>query len=442
MGTMDERPLLMKLAVPMMISMLIQALYNVVDSFFVSRLSEDALTAVGLAFPVQNLMIGIAVGTGVGINSLLSRRLGEKKQKAVNDTAMNGIFLALLSTIAFIFVGFFGAHAFFERQTENPEIVKMGTDYLRICCVVSFGMFFDIAYARLLQSTGKTKLSMIGQMVGAITNIILDPIMIFGLLGCPKMGVAGAAVATVIGQILSSFVDLYFNLKYNKEIQFKLRGWRPSGKTIGEIYAVGVPAIVNTTVVSVMIYGINLILITFSASATAVMTVYFKLQSFIYMPVFGLNNGMIPIVAYNFGARRPDRIRRTTKIALIYAFVIMAIGLALFQLFPKPILSIFIDKPETMAMGVAALRRISLGFLFSGVVFVLCSVFQALARGVYALIVQIVRQLVGVLPIAWLLAKTGEVNNVWWAFPCAEVLGFIVALLLYRRVKRTQLDKL
>ena len=253
--------------------MLIQALYNVVDSFFVSRLSEDALTAVGLAFPVQNLMIGIAVGTGVGINSLLSRRLGEKNQKAVNNAAMNGIFLALLSTIAFIFIGFFGAHAFFERQTENPEIVKMGTDYLRICCIVSFGMFFDITYARLLQSTGKTKLSMIGQMTGAITNIILDPIMIFGLLGCPKMGVAGAAVATVIGQILSSFVDLYFNLKYNKEIQFKLRGWRPNGKTIGEIYAVGVPAIVNTTVVSVMIYGINLILIAFSASATAVMLI-------------------------------------------------------------------------------------------------------------------------------------------------------------------------
>ncbi len=442
MGTMDERKLLMKLAVPMMISMLIQALYNVVDSYFVSRLSENALTAVGLAFPIQNLMIGIAVGTGIGINALLSRRLGEKNQKAVNDVAMNGVFLALLSMIVFIVFGIFGARAFFEKQTQIPEIIDMGTDYLAICSIASFGLFFDITYSRLLQSTGKTKVSMIGQIVGAVTNIVLDPIMIFGLLGCPKMGVAGAAIATVIGQILASFVDLHFNLKYNREIRLKLRGFRPSGRVIREIYAVGVPAIVNTTVASVMIYGINLILIAFSASATAVMTVYFKLQSFVYMPVFGLNNGMIPIIAYNFGARRPERIRRTTKIALVYAVVIMLVGIALFQLVPRPILSVFINKSETMEMGVAALRIISLGFVFTGVVFVLCSAFQALSHGVYALIVQIIRQLVGVLPIAYCLSLTGNVNNIWWAFPCAEALGFAVCLLLYRRVKRTQIDKL
>ena len=439
MGTMPVNKLLLTISVPMMISMLLQAFYNVVDSYFVSKISENALTAVGLAFPIQNLMIGVAVGTGVGINALLSRRLGQKNQKGVNDTAMNGLFLALISTLIFVLFGLFFSRMFMEMQTDVSEIVEDGTIYLSICTIASAGVFVDITFARLLQSTGLTKYSMIGQLIGAGTNIILNPLLIFGLLGLPKMGIAGSAAATVIGQLLGATVDMTFNLKKNKEIQFKFRGFRPDWKVIKQIYSVGFPAILNTTIVSFMVFGMNLILIGFSKAATAVLSVYFKLQSFIFMPVFGLNNGLIPIIAYNYGAKKPSRIRKSMRLALMYASGIMLFGLLLFQIIPQPILSLFIDKNETMQIGIAALKTISLGFVFSGIVFVVCSVFQALGHGVYALIVQIIRQLVAVLPLAYLLSLTRDVNMVWWAFPSAEIIAAATCFLLYRSVYKKQL---
>ena len=442
MGTMSENKLLLKISVPLIFSMLIQALYNVVDSYFVSKISENALTAVSLAFPIQNLMIGVGIGTGIGMNALLSRRLGQKNRVAVNSAAMNGIFLSLINTLVFMIFGIFFARYYFGTQTDIAEIIVQGTAYLTICTTVCFGVFFDFAFSRLLQSTGLTKYAMIGQIIGAVTNIILDPIMIFGLLGFPKLGIAGAAYATVIGQIFAMLFDLLFNLIANKEIRLRLKGFRPSLKVIGEIYAVGVPAILNTTLFSFFNYGMNRILIGFSTSASAVLGVYFKLQSFIFMPVFGLNSGMIPIIAYNYGAKRPERIKKTMRLGLMYAMGIMLIGVLIFQLIPRQILSLFIDKPETFAIGIAALRTISLGFVFSAVVFVISSVFQALGHGVDALIVQSVRQLVAALPLAYLFSLSGEVNMVWWALPAAEVLTAAVTLMLFRSVNKKQLSSL
>ena len=442
MGTMSENKLLLKISVPLIFSMLIQALYNVVDSYFVAKISENALTAVSLAFPIQNLMIGVGVGTGIGMNSLLSRRLGQKNQCAVNSTAMNGIFLSLLNMLVFVVFGLLFSRMYFQSQTDVAEIVNEGTVYLSICSIISLGLFFDITFSRLLQSTGRTKYSMIGQIIGAGTNIVLDPILIFGLVGFPKLGVAGAAYATVIGQILGMCFDLAFNLKKNKEIQFRLKGFRPNGRVIGQIYSVGVPAILNTTLFSVFTFGMNQILIGFSTAATAVMGVYFKLQSFIFMPVFGLTSGMIPIVAFNFGAKRPDRIRKTMRLGLIYAFGIMLAGVLLFQLIPQQILLLFVDKPETVKMGVAALKTISLGYLFSAFVFVVASVFQALGYGFHALLLQIVRQLAAALPLAYLFSLSGNVNMVWWAFPAAELLTAVAAFILFRSVNKKQLSVL
>ncbi|PKM73200.1 MAG: MATE family efflux transporter [Firmicutes bacterium HGW-Firmicutes-16] len=439
MGTMSENKLLLKIALPLIFSMLVQALYNVVDSFFVSRISENALTAVSLAFPVQNLMIGFGVGTGIGMNALLSRRLGQKNKPAVDAVAMNGIFLALMNTLIFMIFGIFFARAYFRTQTDIAEIVEMGTAYLSICTIICFGIFFDLAFSRLLQSTGLTKHAMIGQIVGALANIALDYCLILGNFGFPKLGVAGAAYATVIGQILAMIVDLTFNLKRNKEISLKLKGFRPSLKVIGEIYSVGIPAILTTTLFSVFAYGMNRILLGFSTAATAVMGVYIKLQSFIFMPVFGLTSGMIPIVAYNFGAKKPDRIKKTTRLALTYATGIMACGILIFQLAPRTVLSPFIDNPETMEMGVAALKIISLGYIFASVMFVIGSVFQALGHGVHTLILQSVRQLVGALPLAYLFSLTGTVNMVWWALPCAELLTAIASFALYIRVRKREL---
>ncbi len=439
MGTMSENKLLLKIGLPLIFSMLVQALYNVVDSYFVSKISENALSAVSLAFPVQNLMIGVSIGTGVGMNALLSRRLGQKNQGAVNSAAMNGIFLSLINTIIFTVFGIFFARAYFETQTDVAEIIEYGTAYLSVCSVISFGLCFDITLSRLLQSTGLTKYSMYGQLIGAITNIVLDPLLIFGLIGLPKLGVAGAAWATVIGQVVGMCFDLAFNLTKNKEIEFQFRGFRPSLKVIGEIYAVGIPAILTSTLFSVFTYGMNRILLGFSTAATAVMGVYIKLQSFIFMPVFGLTSGMIPIVAYNFGAKKPDRIRKTTRLSLMYATGIMACGILLFQFAPRTVLSLFIDNPETMEMGVAALKIISLGYIFASVMFVIGSVFQALGHGVHALILQSVRQLVGALPLAYIFSLTGNVNMVWWALPCAELLTAIASFALYIRVRKREL---
>ncbi len=439
MGTLPENKLLLKMALPLIFSMLVQAFYNVVDSYFVAKIGENALSAVSLAFPVQNLMIGFGVGTGIGMNALLSRRLGQKNRKAVNAAAMNGIFLAIINTAVFMVFGFLFARAYFTSQTNVAEIIDEGTKYLSICTVVCFGIFLDCTFTRLLQSTGLTKYSMIGQIAGAVTNIILNPILILGLAGFPRFGIAGSAYATVTGQILAMIIDLAFNLTKNKEIELKLRGFRPNIKVIGQIYSVGIPAILTSTLFSVFAYGMNRILLGFSTAATAVLGVYIKLQSFIFMPVFGLTSGMIPIVAYNYGAKKPDRIRKTTRLALIYATGIMACGILLFQFAPKAVLSLFIDNPETMEMGVAALKTISLGYIFASAMFVIGAVFQALGHGVHMLILQSVRQLVGALPLAYLFSLTGNVEMVWWSLPCAELLAAIASFALYIRVRKREL---
>lgn len=443
MGVMPVNRLLLNMAVPMIISMLVQALYNVVDSVFVAKLSEDALNAVSLAFPVQNLMISVAVGTGVGINALLSRSLGQKDQKLADQTALNGLFLALLSCLVFTVLGLTCSRLFYTVQTDISGIVDHGTQYLTICCGMSAGLFAAVTFDRLLQATGRTILTMVTQAVGALTNIILDPILIFGLFGFPRMEVAGAALATVIGQIAGGCLSLVFNLTRNPDIHLSLKGFRPSRRVIGGIYSVGLPSIAMQSIGSVMVFGMNQILIAFTATATAVFGVYFKLQSFIFMPVFGLNNGVVPIVAYNYGARKPDRIVKTIKLSVMYAMGIMFLGFLAFQLAPDLFLSMFLAEGETsgdlLSIGVPALRTISISFLFAGFCIVCSSVFQALGHGVLSLAVSVVRQLVVLLPAAFLLSKIHGLDTVWWAFPIAEVFSVTLCTIFLRWVYRREI---
>ena len=439
MGTMPINRLLISISVPMMISMLVQALYNVVDSMFVSRISEDALSALSLAFPAQNLMIAVATGTGVGINALLSKSLGEKNYERANQTADHAVFLALCSYVVFAVLGGLFSHAFFTAQTDITTIVDYGTEYLSICTVFSFGLFGQIAFERLLQSTGKTFYTMITQGLGAIINIIFDPIFIFGYFGFPKMGVAGAAVATVMGQILAFFLAVFFCLTRNPEVHLSLRGFRPSGRIIRSIYAIGMPSIIMTAISSVMTFGMNKILVTFSSTATAVFGVYFKLQSFVFMPIFGLNNGMVPIVAYNYGAKKPDRIVTTAKLSIFYAVCIMLIGLAVFQFLPDKLLLIFEASENMLSIGVPALRIISINFIFAGYGVVCSSLFQALGHGVLSLWVSLLRQLVFLLPAAFLLSLLGEVGYVWLAFPISEVASVIFSSIFLRHVYRREI---
>ena len=440
MGYMPINKLLLSMAVPMMISMLVQALYNVVDSVFVSYVGEDALTAVSLAFPIQNLMISIAVGTSVGVNALLSKSLGEKRQDAANRAADNGLFLALLSTVAFMLFGAFCSGPFFASQTKDPQILRYGTEYLSVVCVFCFGMFFQVMLDKILISTGKTMLTMFTQGLGAIFNIIFDPLFIFGIGPFPKMGVTGAAVATVLGQIAAMALSLFFNLKKNPEVQLTLRGFRPHLPTIQRIYAVGVPSILMSSIGSVMTLAINNILMAFSSTATAVFGVYFKLQSFVFMPVFGLNNGMVPIISYNYGARNKARVYATFRYAVIYATTIMLVGLAIFQLLPNQLLNIFNASDEMLRIGDVALRVISPSFLFAGAAIVASSMFQALGNGVFSLIVSVGRQLVVLVPVAYLLSLTGRLELVWWAFPIAEIASVLLSLLFLRRIFRTVID--
>lgn len=436
MGTMPVNRLLLSMAVPIMISMLVQALYNVVDSIFVSRVGENALTAVSLAFPVQSLMIAISVGTGVGINALLSRSLGEKNFDEADRAANNGVFLAVMGSLVFMLFGFFFAKQFFLSQTSDPEIIGYGVQYLEICTIFSIGMFGQMTFERIMQSTGKTMYTMVTQGAGAILNIILDPILIFGLLGMPAMGVSGAAVATVIGQCVAMLLALFFNLTKNKEIKLTIKGFRPNGGTIKRIYAVGIPSIIMQSIGSVMVLGMNNILMSFSSTATAVFGVYFKLQSFVFMPVFGLNNGMVPIISYNYGARHKHRMVKTMKISIMYAVAIMLVGLLIFQAGPGMLLGMFNASEDMMGIGTIALRTISWSFLFAGFSIVISSVFQALGNGMYSLIVSVVRQLMVLLPIAWLLSKSGNVNLVWLAFPLAELIAAIVTALFMKKVNR------
>ena len=446
MGVLPINRLLVSMSVPMAISMLVQALYNIVDSIYVSQIASAtenaAFTAVSLAFPVQQLMVAIATGTAVGVNALLSRSLGEQNQKNANRAAMNGIFLALLSAIVFFLFGVFGSNLFFSMQSGVQEIVDFGTDYLSVCCIFSFGMFGGVMFDRILQSTGKTIYAMINMLVGAVINIVLDPILIFGWFGFEPMGTRGAAIATVVGQIVAMCLSIYFNFRKNDDVQLSLRGFRPHGRSIRTIYAVGLPSIIMISISSVMVYGLNQIIAALSPYAVAVFGAYFKLQSFIFMPVFGLNNGMIPIVAYNYGARRPERITKAVKLCVLYACCSMAVGLLVFQFLPREILSLFELSQAALDTGVPALRTISLSFVFAGVCIVVGSMFQALGNGVYSLLVSIARQLLVLLPVAWLLSRTGNLELVWLAFPIAEVVSISVTLYFARRIYRLKVRPL
>ena len=438
MGVMPIRRLLLTMSGPMMVSMLIQALYNVVDSMFVSYISEGALTAVSLAYPMQNLMIAVATGTGVGVNALLSRNLGEKNFEMANRAAGNAIFLGVVSFAVFALVGAVGSRLYFAVQVDDPEIIAYGVDYL----VLSVGCFGQVLLSRLLQSTGKTFYSMVIQLVGAGLNIVLDPIMIFGLLGCPAMGVAGAALATVISQVAGTILGLYYNLRKNPEIRFAWTYLRPSKPVIARIYGVGIPSILLQTVSSLLIFGLNQILVVFSETATAVYGVYFKLQGFAFLPIIGMNNGMVPIIAYNYGARKPDRIMETIKLAIRYATLIMVVAVVLFQIFPAQLLGIFQASPEMLTIGVPALRILSLCFLIGGFTIVASSVFQALGKGLLSMSISVFRQLILVLPLAYALSLTGELNMVWWSFPIAEVLAGLLALYYLRRAHRRVIQPL
>lgn len=442
MGVMPVNKLLLNMSLPMMVSMLVQALYNVVDSIFVSMISENALTAVSLAFPVQILMIAVGTGTGVGINALLSRSLGEKDYGRAQKTAVNGVFLTVLSFLVFLLAGIFAVPAFLRSQTDVSGILNYGIQYLTIGCCASFGLFGALTFERILQSTGRTFYTMLTQGLGAIVNIILDPILIFGLLGLPKMGVAGAAVATVIGQICDMLLALFFCRRKNPEVPLHFRGFRPDGEIIRTIYWVGVPTIIMQAIGSLMVYGVNRILIGFSTTAAAVFGVYFKLQSFVFMPVFGLNNGMVPIIAFNYGARQPHRIKQAFRYGVCYALIIMAAGLLAFQLIPGRLLGLFNASADMLSIGEMALRIISISFLPAAFAIVCGSVFQALGNAIFSMIVSIARQLVVLLPAAYLLSLSGKLNLVWWAFPIAEVASLTLSVVFLRWVYRHRIAPL
>jgi len=442
MGVMPVKQLIISMALPMMISMLVQALYNVVDSIFVARLGQDALSAVTYAFPLQNLMIAVGSGTGVGMNALLSRSLGEKRFDRSDAAANMGVFLTFCSFIAFLLFSIFGSHWALSVQLKSSadtaaaaEIIKNGHAYLSIVTGMSLGLFFQMNFERLLQSTGRTQLSMISQTTGAIINIIFDPIMIFGLFGFPKLGVAGAAYATVLGQSIAAILGLIMNLKFNPDIHLSWKSiLKPQGDIIKQIYFVGVPSILMMSIGSIMTYGMNMILTVFSTTATAVFGVYFKLQSFFFMPVFGLNNGLIPVLAYNYGARRKDRIDEALKFSFSVAIGIMLMGTLIMHLFPAQLLRLFNADAAMLEIGVPAQRIISLCFPLAAMGIISGSIFQAFSQSIYSLIISLGRQLVVLLPAAWLLSKTGDVTNVWWAFPIAEGVSVVLSFIFFRKI--------
>lgn len=434
MGIMPVNKLLVTMSLPMVISMIVQALYNIVDSIFVSRLSEDALTAVSMAFPMQNLMISVAVGTGVGINAMLSRALGEKKFEAANKTAENGIFIEVLGYVLFLLIGIFVTKPFFLAQAGAGDIANMGIEYTRICLLMSFGIFMQIGFERILQSTGRTIFTMITQSTGAIINIILDPILIFGLFGMPKMGVAGAAIATVTGQICAAILAITFNLTKNPDVHISFKGFKPQIIFVKNILSVGIPSIIMSSVGSAMTFGMNKILITFSSTAVAVFGVYFKLNSFVFMPVFGLNNGMVPIVSYNYGAQNKKRLTKTIKLAIMYAVCIMFIGIMLFQFIPDVLLRLFDASDHMLEIGIPALRVISLSFAFAGICIVISSSLQALGHGFLSMMISITRQLIILLPSAYILARFGGIHAVWWSFNIAEIASLTLSLLFFKHM--------
>ena len=442
MGVMPVGKLLVNMALPMIISMLVQAFYNIVDSVYVSQVSESAVTALSLAFPVQNMQIGFAVGVGVGVNALLSQSLGRKDQESVNWAAGQGVFLALVATALFMLFGFFGVRPYYTMQSTVAETVEGGIAYTSICCIFTVGVFIQVLCERLLQATGRAMQTMILQGTGAIINIILDPVFIHGWWGMPKMGVAGAAVATVIGQCTGAVLGIYLNLRHNPEVQLHVKFMKPNWKVIAPILEVGIPSVVMNGIGSVMNFGMNQILQGFNEVATGVFGIYYKLQSLFFMPLFGTNNATISILAYNYGARKPKRIVHTLKLATAVAVCIMLVGLAVFQLFPQALLGIFNPTEEFLAIGVKALRILCLPFPVAAICISLGASFQALGKGSYSTIVSLCRQLIVLLPAAYLLSLTGDVNNVWWSFPIAEVMSALVTGLLFAKLYRQKVKPL
>ena len=436
LGIMPVGKLLFNMALPMVIAMMIQALYNIVDSIYVAQISENALTAVSLAFPMQMLMIAVSTGLGVGINSSVSRSLGEGNPKRAGHIALNGLFLIVIGIAAFTLVGIFGSGFFMTSQTDIEEIVSGGTIYLTICMGLCCFQFLEITFERLLQATGRTLDTMISQGIGAIINIIFDPILIFGYFGFPAMGIAGAAAATVFGQFVACIVAIVFNLTRNHELHLSFRGFRPQWNICRIILAIGIPSVLMQAISSVMSFGMNQILLSFVSTAAAVFGVYFKLQSIIFMPVFGLNNGMVPIIAYNYGARKKDRMIKTIKLSVICAVGMMLLGLLIMQVIPDKMLLLFDATENMLAIGVPALRTLSISFLFAGFCIVISSVFQALGNGVYSMLISFVRQVIVLLPVAYLLSLSGNIDLVWWSFPIAEVASMLCCLLFLARVNR------
>ena len=447
MGVMPIGKLLANMAVPMILSMLVQALYNVVDSIYISRFSESAVTALGLAFPVQNVQIGFSVGIGVGVNSLLSKSLGEGNRERADRAAGNGIFLALIASVIFILFGFFGTRPYYEMQGASAEIVESGIAYTRICCIFTLGIYFEVLFERMLQATGRTLHTMVTQGVGAVVNIVLDPVFIFGVdaLGIPAMGAAGAAIATVLGQWIAATLALIFNLKLNPDVHLSLKNILPKADVIRPILTVGVPSMIMNSVSSVMNFSMNQILLGFPVVgeiATGVFSIYYKLQSFFFMPLFGLNNATISIVAFNYGARNPKRITKTLKIACGTALCFMLLGLLAFTLIPETLLGIFKLSNTFVALGKEALRIISLHFPIAAICIALGASFQALGNGMYSTITSLCRQMIALLPAAYLLSLSGDVNLVWWAFPIAELVSLAATTFFFVRIYRKKIQTL
>lgn len=436
MGTKPIGGLLIKMASPMIFSMLVMALYNIVDSIFVAKISENALAAVSYAFPIQNLMIAVSVGIGVGANALISRSLGEKNFDRANLAAGNCITLSFFASFIFVIFGFFACKPFFSMQTDIQEIIDYGNDYLSIISIFSFSIFGQIAFEKLLASTGKTYLSMIMQLVGAVTNIILDPLLIFGLAGFPKMGVKGAAIATVVGQFLAFAVAVILNRLYNKELKIKVASLKLQPKIVKMIFVIGLPSILMVSISSIMVLGLNGIIDDLSKSAVPFLGVYIKLQSFVFMPLFGLSNGMVPIVSYNFGAQKPDRIKATIKLSVKLAFLIMIIGFVICQIIPKQLLLLFEASEVMLSIGIPGLRILSITFMFAGINIILSSACMALGKSFYSFAMSLIRQLIILLPVAWALSFTNKIGAVWWAFVIAELCGTLICIFMMMRIKK------
>lgn len=441
METMPVNKLLITMAAPMVLSMLIGALYNVVDSLFVSHYGENALSAVSLAFPIQNIIIAIGTGIDVGINALLSRYLGEKKQKEVNQTAMHGIVLGIGFYALILLFGIFCVRSFYTVQTNDTEIVSMGIDYLTVICVFGFGQMFQLIFEKILQSTGRTSYTMVMQIVGAVINIILDPIFIFGYFGLPAMGTRGAAIATVVGQIIAMLLGLYFNLTKNKDVQFQFKSIKLESHYFKGICAVGVPTIIMQSMSSVMCFGINKLLLDFSTTSTAVFGAYFKLQTFVYMAIFGLNNALIPIVAFNIGAKHSERIKKVIRLCGLYSAFIGFVGLIIMEVLPVQLISAFAPSEEMFSLGVTALRILGLSFVFGGISVMTSYALQGFSRGISSLVISALRQVIILLPLAFVLGKMFGINGIWWSFLISETITVVLAVGYLRIAEKKELLK-